>query len=626
MRKNRLSVLLGFLLPALCSCSGESQEVPSEFRSFIPRSARPVEYRVVTPFYENERIERPARLARDAALEDVDMFEYLLGTSYSGLEYWEHAGVRFKPLLDSLRSALEGRDSIPSDEFERGLSAILKRIFDGHIALIGSGYNHAYRHKAVYFCDVLVEKAGDGSLRVIDSRLDAVKPGDLFTERSAESFLFRTLSPPGESHYLIGALSFDPVTQERLSFNNTTIGIPFHKSRMLYARFDEAEPFSAERVRGIPVIRAASFSDGVYPKMKEFMNAGSEYKHDDTIVVNLLNNGGGSSAFPEGFIRNLNGRAEWELSYAVLTSPAIAQYYLRYDVSSVPEMSTELERTIASTAAKHERYRASPAKTWEFGSAPGGKGSGTYDGTLIILTNRRILSAGEAMVGYSQSVKNRILIGENTGGVVQFSDCQEYLLPHSRFVVKLPRRLLLVPGFEECVGYLPDYWLDSMEPLAEVLRWAADPDGYRFEYACGFDEMLERNGFAPTLPADARIEPPSSKVPEHLRAFSGKWFGAAEGILDNILVVEKIHDNLEVDAIYAWGVAFQWGIERPGWARYRGKFQNGSLVLTDEAHGVRISYAFNASGSLDAVYERPGVRSFTTLTRVARAAAGEDAR
>jgi len=628
MRRNRPRVFLlpGLFLCSVCACGGGPREAPPEFRSFISRISYPVEYREITPFYENGQVERPPLLAKRAALDDVDMFEYLLGTSYSGLEYWERSGVRFEPLLDSLRSALEGRDTIPSDELERGLSAILKRIHDGHIALVGGRYNHAYRHKAVYFCDVLVERTGSGLLRVIDSELAAVKPGDLFTQGNAESFLFRTLSPPGESHYLIGALSFDAVARQRLSFNGRIVEIPFHKSRMLYARHDDAEPFSVERVRGIPVIRAATFSDGIYPAMKEFMNAGSEFRGEDTIVVNLLGNGGGSSAFPESFIRNLNGSAEWDLSYAVLTSPAIVQYYLRYDTSSVPEMSPELKHTIESNASKHERYRRSPARTWDFGSTRDRKVSGTYDGALIILTNRRILSAAEAMVGYSQSVKNRIVVGENTGGVAQFSDCQEYLLPNSRFVVKLPRRLLLVPGFEECVGFLPDYWLDSMDPLGEILRWASDPGSYRFEYACGFDEMLARNGFAPTLPADVRIEPPSPSVPENLRAFSGRWSGAAEGILDNVLVVEKIHDDLEVDAIYAWGVAFQWGIERPGWKRYHGTFRDGRLVLTDESHGVRISYELDSSGSLDGVYERPGIRSCTTLTRVMDAEASEGAR
>ena len=619
MQGNRFSffLLLGAVISTLCSSSG-SQEVPRMFRSFIPRSACPVDYKEVIPFYESEHVERPALLAKEEALEDIGMFEYLLNTSYSGLEYWEHAGVDFKSHLDSLRSALEERDTISSYEFERGLSTILKHIFDGHIALIGRGYNHAYRHKAVCFCDILVEKTEDGLLRVIDSQLDPVKIGDQFTQENAERYLFRTLSPPGKIHYLIGVFSFDVPPRERLSFNGKAMQVPFHKSRLLYARFDDPEPFHVERKNNIPIIRAASFSDNLYPKMKEFMAAGSEFKNEDTIIVNLFGNGGGSSVFPEGFVRNLNGLSEWNVSNAVLTSPAITQYYLRYDTASMPDISPELKYAIASNSKKYEQYRTSPARTWEFGSSHGQIRSGTYHGTLIILTNRRVLSAGEAMVGYSQSVKNRILIGENTGGVTQFSDCQQYLLPNSRFIVKLPRRLLLVPGFEECVGFLPDYWLDSREPVKEVLRWAANPADYRFEYTCSFDEMLARDGLGPILPADVHVDAPSSRVPKDMRAFSGKWFGVADGILDHVLVVERIHDNLEVDAIYSWGVAYQWGINRPGWERYRGKFQNGNLILTDAKSGIRISYTFNSSGALDAVYERPGVYSRATLTRVDR--------
>jgi hypothetical protein len=614
-RNRSFPALVAALIFSFCSCNGSSQKVPREFRSFMPRSSHPVEYRETIPFYEDEKLVRPAFLSRMEAMEDIDMFEYLFNTSYSGLEYWEHRGVDFESCFAGLRSSLQKRDTISSYEFERELSTILKRIYDGHIALIGSGYNHAYRHKTIYYCDILVEKTSDGSFKVIDSRFEGVKTGDLFTQKDGERYLFRTLSPPGTYHYLIGAFSFDVVTGERLSFNNKSIQVPFHKSRLLYARFSDTEPFHVERESNIPIIRAAGFEDRHYPKMKEFMESGNEFKNEYTLIVNLFNNGGGSSAFPETFIRNLNGISEWKTDWAVLTSPAITQYYFHYDVGSIPDMSPEPKYTIASNSRKYEQYRKSPVKSWEFGSSPGDNASGHYGGTLFVLANRRVLSAGEAMVGYSRSVKNRILIGENTGGVVQFSDAQQYLLPNSRFIVKLPRRLLLVPGFEECVGFVPDYWLDSMEPMQEVLRWLNDPEHYRFAYSCGYDEMVRKNGLAPALPPDMHIAPPSSKVPKTLRAFSGKWFGVSDGILDHVLVVERIHDNLDVDAVYSWGVAYQWDIDRPGWERFRGKFQNGSLILTDENRGIRISYTLNSSGALDAIYERPGVYSRATLTR-----------
>jgi hypothetical protein len=193
---------------------------------------------------------------------------------------------------------------------------------------------------------------------------------------------------------------------------------------------------------------------------------------------------------------------------------------------------------------------------------------------------------------------------------------QQYYLPNSKFVVILPRRFLLIPGLEECVGFLPDYWLDSMEPLKEVLYWLRDPDNYQFKYSSNFAEMLKKNNLAPVLPDDIKIISPSLKVPKLLRAFSGKWLGVSDGILDHMLVVEEINDNLEVNAIYSWGVAYQWNINQPGWQCYKGKFENQKLILADEKNKIKITYKLNSNGTLDATFECPGVFSCATLSRL----------
>ena len=124
-----------------------------------------------------------------------------------------------------------------------------------------------------------------------------------------------------------------------------------------------------------------------------------------------------------------------------------------------------------------------PVKNWEFDATHSQNRSGRYKGRLILLTNRRVLSAGEGIVGVSRSVKNSIIIGENTGGSAQFSSTCGFYLPHSKFIANLPRQFIIIPNLEECVGYLPDYWLDTHEPVREVLKWLDDPENYQFKYS-----------------------------------------------------------------------------------------------------------------------------------------------
>ncbi len=611
-------LILIFLSITLTSCCQDDKviNIPNEFNKYITRNNLDVDYKEIIPYYGINKKSIPAFITKREAIEDIEMFEYLLSTAYAGFEYWEYKGVDFKKYFTGLKKLIceKDTDTVLTYEFERELTKVLKQIYDGHIALIGLRYNHAYRHKAVYYCDILVEKTHNGLLKVIDSQTDIVKVGDIFTQKDAEKYLFRTLSPAGKSHYLIGTLSFSNIFSRELSFNNITIQIPFHKNRLLYTRFYDSKPFYIERKENIPVIRAASFENRLYPDMEKFMELGNQLKNEDTIIVNLFHNGGGSSVFPKTFIRNLNGGSEWEMSWAMLTSPAITQYYANYNLSSMPDISPEYKNLIKTNSEKNEEFRTSPVKNWEFGSSSKQNKSGSYKGTLIILTNRRVLSGGESMVGYSKSISNRIIIGENTGGVAQFSDACTYYLPNSKFIARLPRQFLIIPNLEECIGFNPDYWLDSMEPEEEIFRWINDPENYQFNYSFSYDDMLTNNKLATFLPDDAVVVPPNSKVPATIRKFSGKWFGVTEGILDHLLVVEKINENLEVDAIFSWGVAYQWNIFEPGWQRFKGKIENQKLIISDDQ--LQITYQFNSEGNLDAVYERPGVYSYTELIKL----------
>jgi len=315
-------------------------------------------------------------------------------------------------------------------------------------------------------------------------------------------------------------------------------------------------------------------------------------------------------------LRNLNGVIQWETHWAILRSPAIVDYFAAYDLAKMPDISPDYLYLITSHAQLQDRYRRSPVKTWEFASTDLENKFGTFDGTLILLTNRRVLSAGEGMVGASQSFKNQIVIGENTGGVAQFSSSCGYYLPHSKFIVNLPRQLILIPGLEECIGYAPDYWLDTVDPVNEVFNWLKNPDFYQFSFSKPFNEWLKKASLTPSLPDGVEIITPSVKVPKPLRQFSGKWFGITDGVLDHLLVVEAINDDLTVNAIYAWGVAYQWNINEPGWRRFDGEFENQNLVLTGEKNDLKITYTLNPDGTLHSIYERPGIVSHTTLHRV----------
>ncbi|NUN08443.1 MAG: hypothetical protein HUU54_04630 [Ignavibacteriaceae bacterium] len=601
--------MLEFLL---ISC----RQIPNEYKEYLHEYSVPVEYREVFPIHGEGRLKIPEIISREQAKEDVLMMEYLIRTSYAGYEYWITKGVDFNAFYQGIFENLDKNDSVTTYDLEKELSNIFNNIYDGHIALGGRVHNWAYKHKAAYFCDIIVEKENDGTYKVIDSKNPSVKEGDTFTQVNPEQFLFRTLSSERVKQYLIGKISPVNVYAQKLSFNDKEIEIYFRKSRLMYSEFKDPKPFYIYRLNNIPVIRVTSSADHLYPEMLKFMEAGNELKNEKTLILNLFYHGGGSSYYPQTFMKNLNGNSDWDINWAMTTSPAITEYFAKIDISSIKDISPQYKNWIKINSDKFEDYKRKPVKDWEFGAASGAGKKGTYEGRLIILTNRRILSAGEGMIGASQSVKNRIIIGENTGGVAQFSDLCEFYLPNSKFILRLPRQFLIIPALEECLGYIPDYWLDTNQPVEEVMRWLENRNSYQFRYGEPFNEFLKKNNYANVLPEKFSIVPPSVGIPDELKKFSGKWFGVADGILDNILIVEKIINRHEAEVIYSWGVAFQWGVGTPGWQRYTASIENGILTIRDKKQQVKITYSFNQDGTLNSVYERPGAISKTTLMRM----------
>ncbi len=597
-----------------CDTRQNEQVIPEIFSKYITQKSTRVPYKQLILSTGAEKEKAPDSISSNAALEDVEMLEYLWKSSYSGYEYWEFHGADFDGYIENLKSWVSQVPMISTLEFENQTTSILKEIYDGHISFVGAGYYGAYRHKSVYFSDVLVEKTDTGEYRVIDSKNNMVTVGATFTQDGQVDYLFPTLAPPGKQQFLVGVFSYTPQRSIEFSFDHEIREVTLHKSRLMLAKFDDPAPYYINRENVVPVVRVTGFGDALYTQMQDFMLSGFELKNEKTILINLFNNGGGSSVYPQTFLKNLNGSVQWDVHWAELTSPAIAEYYANFKLD--PQASPGLKKLANRYSGQFEKLRSFPTKSWTFSRDEKKQVDGIYKGQLVLLTNRRVLSAGENLVGASASVSDRIVIGENTGGVAQFSSTCAYVLPNSRLVLNLPRQLIFIPGLEECVGYLPDYWLDTHLPLEETLKWLESPEKYQFHYTETYEELVERLGLSTLLPEDVHIHQPDPDIPDSLAVFSGKWFGVSDGVLDHMLVVENISVSGEVNAIYAWGVAHQWGVN-PGYERFKGIFQNGKLVLQDKDRNLIITYEIRPDGSMDSWYKRPGINSYTEMVKLA---------
>ena len=107
-------------------------------------------------------------------------------------------------------------------------------------------------------------------------------------------------------------------------------------------------------------------------------------------------------------------------------------------------------------------------------SLPYDRQKGTYNGTLIMLVNSDTGSAGETAVLYGKSLRNFILIGENTMGCNTFGNVASYELTNSHIICRIPNVINLCEEPADCMegeGFTPDYWVDSVDVEGDVLRW-----------------------------------------------------------------------------------------------------------------------------------------------------------
>jgi hypothetical protein len=441
-------IIFGLIL----GCNRHNDHIPAEFSQHIHSLIDSVEYKTVIPYNMDWRTDPskappevcPKYFSGAEAIQDIDMVVYLLQTTYCKCDYWEKKGVNFLALGEEAKKKFDklNNDRITLAELEKTIHSILNAIRDGHIELWGTMLPfQPYKHKNIYFSDVLVESKDTNVYQVIDSKIGEISRGDKFTETDFNNYLFRTLSPKNTSQYLIGILSEEDVSEQTLSFNNKSIALPFHEGRINKAKIVESGIVQIEEVNQVTILNVKSFSSNHESSMQKLLELGKKLKDTNSFILNLFDNSGGTTLYPEKFIRSLNDYADWKgTCSAKLWSPASIQFYL----SSGP-FTKNVDHYIQFSERNFDKFKNAPVKEWNLYPYHGNQHqTGTYKGTMVVLVNRNVGSAAESAITLTRSVKNSILVGENTRGagssgeMAMFYFCQIIGSIHHTQSKKLP--------------------------------------------------------------------------------------------------------------------------------------------------------------------------------------------
>ena len=380
------------------------------------------------------------------AIEDFSAFKSIILYAYSGRQYWESPSLTFNDLFSSIDKKLHNMDSakisIPElcDWYHTCLKGM--KIVDNHLTIY-TLYNGIFRfgaEYAAYFTDVTVEKDFN-SYRVIQSNDKQINVGSIIDVNKDN--LFKTLSPSDKEYYLVGIRSWTPVETISVECNGKEIQLQLHKCRASANKFTgRRNHFIHSDVDGICVVTSNTFELNENYTFDMAKTLGKNLQSKKALIWNLSDNSGGTSDYADYFIRGLNGYSECNTNVAILHS----------------------NYTDAS-------YNNTPYYKWDYIIDEGYDYSKSmYKGFLYVIMNSRTASSGETAIGYAKSVEKCLTFGENSYGCGVFGELKYYQLPYSKTTMAVPSKIFL-GDFEEGKGYTPDYWVDSIDVLSEVLKW-----------------------------------------------------------------------------------------------------------------------------------------------------------
>ncbi len=397
--------------------------------------ARMVEYQPVQTYF--------GLITKEQALQDVERLIYIIDNRYCGKEYWEHKGINFLDCYQEIRDFIRNEEEIYISDYCRAIHRAFDRgIVDNHFSFASSltgrlGYQKQY---VAYFANLLVEQR-QNKFYVVKSDCAGIVIGD---EIQNEHILFPTLAPAGQRRYLVGQRSYEDLNAMSILVNGRVREIGLHRCRAGKRIEDRDVCFHEKQRKGIPIIRANCCDFvGNLKEDTDIVAIGKRYANTEKLILNYLSNEGGYNRITREFIQGLNGYSHLEEFCAKLISP-------------ITEGKDCKRQWIMSDCQPYEYEKA------------------TYEGTLYMLVNSDTASSGESAVLYARSVKNLVLIGENTMGCNTFGNIASYVLTNSGIVCHVPNVVNLCKNPEDCQegkGFAPDFWVDSTDVEGEVTEW-----------------------------------------------------------------------------------------------------------------------------------------------------------
>ena len=376
------------------------------------------------------------RITKKQAIYDISDFFNCIKRCYSGYDYFfqdELCDIMQKTLIQKIRKR---QGSISNQEFCYLLYKTLHNLInDSHFEIHVCGKSWRFFRKYIaYVTDIILKKVECG-YEVIrkNSFFDR---GYIFEEKEVQNYLIPTMYVSNDvsikdTCYLLGKYTTEEVKEIVLAGKKVNL----HKILSDTARQDTNERIIQKK--DYVIVNHKTYSmPWNETLLEEFYQDGVNCSKWNHVILNLVGNEGGSSDYPERFYEGLAGIEDTNFLGAYLPFPENIQDGMKKYELHYPNCTVETKRS--------------------------------FQGTIYVVMNKGTASSAEMAVSLAHSIKNAIIVGSGSSGCTNFGNCMLYQLPYSKILFCYGNRVFHHEKFNEGKGFLPDFWIDDVDPVRVV--------------------------------------------------------------------------------------------------------------------------------------------------------------
>ena len=457
-------------------------------------SSEPCEYREVLCNRDGYYNFIKDEITFSQALEDVDMFIYLLENAYSGYDELKSKEFKIQTLRENLPFTKE--NNVNTNELLSYFDEQLKPyINDFHFCLVGKNKEVFYRIPIrIFFSDIFLLKNND-QFKVIKTDNPNIKIGDIYNDSAHYLFLYPS---EGKNIYRLGVLLQNEEKNGNnfieLLFNDKKISVSCSKTNSQLKKSSDTsykEIVTNESVYFYlptlmdPNIHWDNFA--TYEEMyKRFGTLGLRYGEKKNYIIDFRGNGGGNDLYCQKFLANLffceTGKNEIKnykkyekyisFSSTNLYSPPILQA-IKWNGNNLQKENNSYFNKIYKFMKKNNFNRIEIENLKK-----GINKKVNFSNKLIVIMDKNTCSSGESFVYLANPLleegKNLFYIGENSGGCFNYGNVMCYQLPNSGIAMYLPSFKMKSGIIEEFKGYMPNYWATNEDLIQALVNITGD--------------------------------------------------------------------------------------------------------------------------------------------------------